>query len=720
MCQASEKGGLGTNYTPIRSRKNTHSPCSDSHLHQWSPSAVKPSPASLVALAILSGCALAWSQPAPKRWKGTPDPGNGNALQLRNPENWLDETEPEGDGTEDLLFGAVEHDAPQAIELDDFAVNNLTFASGRPGLSFKKLSDAAENARLAVLGNITVETGANVQFEEDLILELGTGDHAMDIADDTAVSLLGGIVDAASNSGSLVKRGGGVLRLGGNGNFAGGVHLELGALLLATSSNNSDGIRGPLGSGTLTLNEGTTLGPDQFLTNLTLHNPVVLTGQANVGNANADLSLKGGISGSGGLNVHGNLALEHPSSYAGPTSIREGILSLDVAGALPEDTELDLASDTKVVAKGGQTIKRLVGELASELEIAIGQTVTVKGAPGLVSHHSGTITGAGALSVLEGLTILDGESMLTGDTTIGSAAEFRIGHEGSPGSVHGAIQNSGILSFDRPDEGKFFAHDGFISGLGQVVNRRGITILNQPNDYAGDTRIDGGALIAGANNAFGTNGAIHVNPHAAVAVANASVKNSLHLSPGSTIAGIGHFGAATIGDGVTLAPGLNNGQPVGTLGFEELTLSGGGILDWNLANRHGQPGEGWDLITVTSPSTLTIDATADSRFTLELSTIGSGGQPEVIGDFEFGENYRWRVFDTAGIADFDPDAFAFDSTNFLTGLDITDNDFWLSREGDDLFLNFSPIPEPSTYALILTGLGMSGLGAWRRRRRATR
>lgn len=44
--------------------------------------------------------------------------------------------------------------------------------------------------------------------------------------------------------------------------------------------------------------------------------------------------------------------------------------------------------------------------------------------------------------------------------------------------------------------------------------------------------------------------------------------------------------------------------------------------------------------------------------------------------------------------------------------------FTLSSTANDLVLSFTPVPEPSTYALMMAGLALAGLGYRRRKSRS--
>lgn len=84
-------------------------------------------------------------------------------------------------------------------------------------------------------------------------------------------------------------------------------------------------------------------------------------------------------------------------------------------------------------------------------------------------------------------------------------------------------------------------------------------------------------------------------------------------------------------------------------------------------------------------------------------------------NFNSGVAYTWKLATAAGgITGFDPSRFTLDTSDFTNSLGI--GSFFVSQSGNDLLLNFTPVPEPSTYALMFLGLGAVALAVRRRRR----
>ncbi|MBX3750493.1 MAG: PEP-CTERM sorting domain-containing protein [Opitutaceae bacterium] len=195
------------------------------------------------------------------------------------------------------------------------------------------------------------------------------------------------------------------------------------------------------------------------------------------------------------------------------------------------------------------------------------------------------------------------------------------------------------------------------------------------------------------------------------------------IAESGRLAGHGTFAShPVIGANVTVAPGLANEGPIGRLRFDELTLASGGTLEWNLRDASGEGPAGWDLISIVADTTLYITATSDERFSIKIITLQANGTAGQAANFDPSQAYSWMVIESYSTVGFDPAKFSVDFSQFAnsTELDGRNGTFTLSlggEYGESLMLNFVPVPEPSTYALLGLGLGVVAWSAWRRRRR---
>jgi fibronectin-binding autotransporter adhesin len=634
---------------------------------------------------------------------------------IENPANWLENTitaDPVN-----VVFGLGPGGASQTILIsDDRPLLDVLFTNTlRPAYTLAAGSGASPVLRLQ--GNVTVEAGAPVVVGTGLTVALVPGLHEFDIASGTSLTLLQGI-EQTTGAASINKLGGGLLALGGFGTFSGGLTVSAGELRLIAPAVSDPSSRGPVGTGTLRLADGTLLTSEGSGSGMSLFNSIELLGDVRIGRDGHKLTLAGALSGAGSLEVAGDLTLTHANnSYTGDTKVTAGTLTLGALNALPTGTSLELGANTSLAVSFSQTLEQLWGDVLSQISLAPGATLKVDFGNDLESVFSGAISGSGALQVADsgfgrGL-ILDGSASHTGGTTIDSAATLQIGNGGTTGSIAGAIANQGTLTIDRSNAASALTVAGAISGTGRVVNTSGFTMLAGSNTYSGGTTVAGGVLAASVNGAFGT-GAITVQSGGALgALSGAVVTNALTLQSGSTLFGHGAFHTASVGNNVTLAPGPQR-STVGTLQFNDLTLGPGGVYEWNLLSPTT-----YDQVLMAASSSLHIAATVENPFVLRLVSLEADGSAGTATGFS-NTAYTWTLINASAAAldGFDSAKFSIEASAFLTN--VGPGDFAFVNVGGQLQLTFTPVPEPSTYVLMATGLGAMGLAAWRRRRQRQR
>ncbi|WP_404422872.1 PEP-CTERM sorting domain-containing protein [Nibricoccus sp. IMCC34717] len=146
----------------------------------------------------------------------------------------------------------------------------------------------------------------------------------------------------------------------------------------------------------------------------------------------------------------------------------------------------------------------------------------------------------------------------------------------------------------------------------------------------------------------------------------------------------------------------------GTDTFKSLTLTAGGIYYYDFVTTGRRVRN--DLLEVGS---LLTTATEDNPFTIYLTSYSSPNKEGLLPSsyWDPRASYEWLLISSATPFQFNPDAFALDDSGFRNNLQ--GGFFSLSATDTSLVLNFTPVPEPSTWVLLLSG---AGLVAWLRRR----
>jgi hypothetical protein len=138
-----------------------------------------------------------------------------------------------------------------------------------------------------------------------------------------------------------------------------------------------------------------------------------------------------------------------------------------------------------------------------------------------------------------------------------------------------------------------------------------------------------------------------------------------------------------------------------------------GTLQFSIMNAGGSSGIDYSAVNVAG--NLEITATPGNPFTIQLVGVDSTGHSTgTAATFNANSSYSWTLISAGSIAMFNPSAFTVDSTSYFSN-PTNGGQFSVSENGSDLTLNFTPVPEPSTWALMAGGL-CALAGAVRRRR----
>jgi autotransporter-associated beta strand protein len=370
-----------------------------------------------------------------------------------------------------------------------------------------------------------------------------------------------------------------------------------------------------------------------------------------------------------GGNINANLALQHdtaaPAKDGGLTKLGAATLTLNALNTYTGDT----------VIKQGAIIVGANGTLPD------GTLLKFTDDGGVFQNNYGNITVSGLLTEGAAAANITRVSTLTlnGSGTYSYSGSITNNNTTLVKSGAGAQELSGVSTHS----GATTISGGvlLISGSGSINSTSAITVSNDALfHYTADTALTRNVTVSD-NAEFKYNSA-------------AAHTGALTFTSG-TLSGNGILTSArTIGANRTIAPG----NSAGNLTTGAQTWEDGGAYLWELADLTGGAGVGWDLLTINGA--LTLGSLTAGGFTLNIDSYGAYTA--------VGGNYSLLIADAASISGFDASLFTISDSIGLDQLELV-------QSGNGLYLNFTVIPEPSTYALL--GLGALTITLLRKLRR---
>ena len=453
-------------------------------------------------------------------------------------------------------------------------------------------------------------------------------------------------------NGAATKSGAGTLVLASSGSYALGWSVTGGTIVPDSAS--------ALGSAAITI-DGATLAVTNAAVGAVANGITIGSGGATLA-TDADVTLSGAITGATGYRV-----------------VKTGTGNMTLSGQFGTQSsapmELDLTEGTTTLS-GGQ--KNVTGTSNWDTP------VTLAGA--IVHVHGSMIIGTGTI------TNTSASSKFISRLNAGSAV------------VTNPIVLNDTLSIESPNGTNRLTMSGAISGTGGLsLIGNGPKSLDGVNAYTGPTSITAGNLRV--NGSITNDSTVTVGSGAQIG-GNGTISSTTTLQAGSTLSLVDGAGASAL----TFGKGLS--------------LDATSITQWYLLSNTDAVGSagaptGYSQTRVTGGN-LTLPTGAPINLNFQYLVSGTQVSTVAWSDSFWGSSHSWKITDFSGggsanVANYTISGTTFtDSTGALLDL-TTQGSFSITNDGQDVFLLFTAVPEPTVSVAAASTVLLSVLILRRRR-----
>ncbi|MGE3533268.1 MAG: autotransporter-associated beta strand repeat-containing protein [Parachlamydiales bacterium] len=412
-------------------------------------------------------------------------------------------------------------------------------------LNISSVANLGSTAGLVLNGG-GLRMAAALNLPDSLNLNLGSQGGSIDT--DSYNSSIGGIL---SGTGAFTKIGTGVLTLSNAANNYSGPTNILGGEISISSAGN-------LGSTPFISFSGGKLNAMQTFTlsqNMVL-NPNDGGATIDVGGSNT-LTLTGVVSGTVGSDAFnksgiGMLVLSNMNTYAGPTNVLAGTLSIGSAGGLSSTSEIFLSGSTLASTASfalSQPVAFVAGQGGGTFDVAAGTTLTLSGAISgtnaadpFVKTDAGTLVLSGANTYLGPTNVLGGTLSISSSHNLGNTTTIAL--DSSTLQLASALNLSSLIGMVLSGSGGTIDTDSFDSSISGVISGGGscpltkintgtLTLDNASNTYSGATNVLGGVLNINNMGNLGSSSSLVIDNATLKMAGSLMLPNTLGISLGS-------------------------------------------------------------------------------------------------------------------------------------------------------------------------------------------